>query len=184
MISKSLFIVTLATAFILSTLAAQVFAADTAPATTDQPASITADIIGHDGKKIGEVKASQVKDGVQFKVHVMGLTPGKHGIHIHAVGKCDTPDFKSAGGHFAKAGTHHGMQNPQGPHWGDLPNIHVVHGMGMATFTDKSVTLAAGDNSLNKAGGTSLVIHAGEDDEKTDPSGNSGDRVACAVLAK
>jgi Cu-Zn family superoxide dismutase len=179
---KSLFIFF---TLILSVAAtSQVLAADNTA--TDKSSTIHADIIDTTGKKVGEVRASAAKDGqgVEFKVHVMGLAAGKHGIHVHTNGKCEAPDFKSAGGHFAKAGQHHGMQNPQGPHWGDLPNIEVVRGMGMATFVDKSVTLGDGENSLNKTGGTSLVIHAAADDEKTDPSGNSGDRVACAVLSK
>jgi Cu-Zn family superoxide dismutase len=151
----------------------------------EAPKPITADIVSADGKKIGEVKAMAVKDGVSFHVHVSGLTPGEHGIHVHANGVCDGPDFKSAGGHYAKEGQHHGLENPQGPHWGDLPNLKVgKDGKGHLMFVDKGVTLAAGDGSLNKAGGTSLVIHAGQDDEKSDPSGNSGARVACAVLSK
>jgi Cu-Zn family superoxide dismutase len=151
----------------------------------DHMKPIKSDIVGADGKKIGDLMLRQLKDGVEVKVHVMGLKPGLHGLHIHANGKCEAPDFKSAGGHFAAPGQHHGMKNPQGPHWGDLPNLNVeASGMGMARFLLKTVTLKAGDNSLMKTGGTSLVIHATADDMMTDPSGNSGDRIACAVISQ
>jgi Cu-Zn family superoxide dismutase len=154
---------------------------------TKTAASLTADIVDQNGKKIGEVRAEEAKQGVQFQVHVSGLTPGQHGIHIHAVGKCEGPDFKSAGPHFSLADQHHGIHNTKGahPHLGDLANLDVKKdGTAHAKFVDKSVTLGSGKNSLKKEGGTSLVIHAAKDDMKSDPSGNSGDRIACAVLSK
>ena len=151
----------------------------------EAPTTITADIVDGTGKKIGEVKAKQDKKGVKFSVDVAGLKPGPHGIHIHAVGKCEGPDFKSAGGHFATAAQHHGLKNPQGPHIGDLPNLMVKKdGTGHQTFVDKAVTLKPGLNSLLKSDGTALVIHADKDDEKSDPAGNAGARIACAVLSK
>jgi superoxide dismutase, Cu-Zn family len=117
------------------------------------------------------------------------LSPGPHGQHFHAVGVCTPPDFKSAGAHFNPEGKQHGRLNPEGPHLGDLPNIHA----GPDGTVDTSLTLsrdliASGPRALFQAsdttpGGAALVIHAGPDDERTDPSGNSGDRVACAVLA-
>jgi Cu-Zn family superoxide dismutase len=151
----------------------------------EAPTTITADIVDPTGKKIGEVKAKQDKVGVKFSVNVTGLKPGMHGIHIHAAGKCDGPDFKSAAGHFATGAQHHGMKNPQGPHMGDLANLIVKKdGSAHQTFVDKAVTLQPGLNSLMKDGGTALVIHADMDDEKSDPAGNAGARIACAVLSK
>jgi Cu-Zn family superoxide dismutase len=121
--------------------------------------------------------------GVKVSVQVKGLTPGKHGFHIHATGKCDGFDFASAGGHFNPNSKQHGLQNPQGAHGGDMPNLEVrADGSGTFEYVTKQVTLGSGVNSLFQPGGTALVIHAAEDDEKTDPAGNSGARVACGVI--
>ncbi len=127
--------------------------------------------------------AADPSGGVKISVQVKGLTPGKHGIHIHMTGKCEGFDFASAGGHFNPENKKHGMQNPEGPHAGDLPNLAVAaDGTGTLEYTDKLVSLASGANALFKPDGTALVIHAGEDDEKTDPAGNSGARIACGVI--
>ncbi len=123
--------------------------------------------------------------GVKFSVQVKGLPPGKHGFHIHTVGKCEGFDFASAGAHFNPENKQHGSQNPQGPHAGDLPNLTVAaDGSGTLEYTNKLVSLGTGANSLFKSDGTALVIHAGEDDEKTDPTGNSGARIACGVIVQ
>jgi Cu/Zn superoxide dismutase len=113
---------------------------------------------------------------------------GQHGIHFHAVGKCDGPDFMTAGAHFNPTSKQHGAKSPQGPHLGDLPNLPIDASTAAqsgyaATLTTKMVTLSAGPASIFDADGTALVIHANPDDEMTDPSGNSGGRIACAVLA-
>ena len=137
------------------------------------------------GKDVGTATFEPTKGGVKVKVSVSGLPKGKHGIHLHAAGKCDPPDFKSAGGHFNPTGKQHGHKNPQGAHAGDLPNLTVgLDGKGKATFTAKGVSLAEGPGSLLGAEGTSVVIHADPDDEKTDPAGNSGARIACGVVEK
>jgi Cu-Zn family superoxide dismutase len=117
------------------------------------------------------------------------LAQGAHGIHFHAVGKCDGPDFTTAGGHFNPANKQHGLDNPNGPHAGDLPNFTVgpsTASQGGYTFTATTnmISLTPGPASIFDADGTALVIHAGMDDEKTDPAGNSGSRVACAVLTQ
>jgi Cu-Zn family superoxide dismutase len=103
-----------------------------------------------------------------------------HGIHLHAIGRCEGPDFKSAGGHWNPAGHQHGRDNPMGAHLGDLPNFDVA-GQTVASLTLPVGGITAAD--LADADGTALVIHADPDDYKTDPSGNSGARIACAVLA-
>ncbi len=137
------------------------------------------------GNEVGTATFQPQKDGVKIAVQVTGLSPGKHGFHVHAVGKCDPPDFKSAGPHFNPGGKKHGHLNPEGAHAGDLPNLTVgKDGKGQATYTAKEVTLGEGPRSLFGPEGTALVIHADPDDEKTDPTGNSGGRVACGVIEK
>jgi Cu-Zn family superoxide dismutase len=138
-----------------------------------------------EGKKVGTATFLAAKGGVTVRVEVKGLTPGKHGIHIHAVGKCEGPDFKTAGGHLNPAGKHHGLKSPEGSHAGDLPNLSVAKdGKGWGNFTAKGVTLGDGEGGLLAGEGTALVIHADPDDEMTDPAGSSGARIACGVIGK
>jgi Cu-Zn family superoxide dismutase len=135
------------------------------------------------GKEVGTATFTPTKGGVKVHVQVAHLPPGKHGIHIHMVGRCEPPDFKSAGGHFNPFGKKHGLQSAEGAHAGDLPNLTVQEdGTAKASFTAKSATL--GEGSLLGPGGSALVIHADPDDEKTDPAGNSGARIACGVIEK
>jgi len=151
------------------------------------PKSAHADILNVAGMKIGTAKITSTKAGVKIAVNVEQLTAGEHGIHIHNVGKCEGPAFTSAGGHFNPTSAHHGMNNAQDPHphLGDLPNLVVdKNGKAKTTFVAKGVTLGDGANSLFHDGGTALVIHAKADDLMSDPSGNSGDRIACGVIEK
>jgi Cu-Zn family superoxide dismutase len=111
------------------------------------------------------------------------LLPGEHGLHFHAAGSCVGPAFASAGGHFNPLGKQHGLNNAAGPHAGDAPNITIdANGRGTAAFTTDRVTLTAGATSLFDADGSAIVIHAGPDDQMSQPAGNSGGRVACGVL--
>ena|SRR5579862_137271 len=147
--------------------------------------SAHADIVNAQGQKIGTAKILSAKGGVKIEVNVSQLPPGTHGIHIHNVGKCQGPDFASAGPHLNPYTKKHGKDNPEGPHAGDLLNIEVnADGVAKATLHDTMVTLADGPNSVFHDGGTALVIHAKEDDYKTDPAGNSGPRIACGVIEK
>ncbi|MGZ3713263.1 MAG: superoxide dismutase family protein [Bdellovibrionota bacterium] len=140
-------------------------------------------ILGVSGNSVGEAVLTESKKGVKISLHVSELTPGVHGFHIHEKGVCTPVDFKSAGGHLAIAHKMHGKVEG-GPHEGDLPNISVgKDGKGHAEFVNPNVTLKAGANSLLREGGTSLVIHAKADDEKTQPAGDSGDRIACGIIA-
>jgi superoxide dismutase, Cu-Zn family len=149
------------------------------------PTAAHADIVNAQGEKIGAADFTAASDGVHITVDVSQLHPGTHGMHIHTVGKCEGPDFKSAGAHFNPEDKKHGMNNPQGPHVGDLPNLQVgPDGKAEASIVAKGVTLADGPDSLLHTGGTSLVIHEKADDYMTDPSGNSGARIACGVIQK
>ena len=149
------------------------------------PKSAHADLVNAKGEKIGTAKIGATKGGVKIEVTVSQLMAGDHGIHIHTVGKCDGPDFTTAGGHFNPEMKKHGKDNPMGPHMGDLPNLTVAaDGKGKATITAMGVTLSDGPDSLFDDGGTALVIHAAADDYKTDPSGNSGARIACGIITK
>jgi Cu-Zn family superoxide dismutase len=137
------------------------------------------------GETIGSVRAWQTAGGVSFHVEASGLPHGIHGIHVHSVGRCDPPDFTSAGPHWNPANRKHGLNNPAGPHAGDLPNVEVAaNGVLSATVTlaGASLTGTGPAGALLDADGAALVIHAAADDYVTDPSGNSGARIACAVI--
>jgi len=145
----------------------------------------TAAIKDVQGKQIGTAILTESAEGVRIALDVSKLPAGAHGFHIHSVGKCDPPDFKSAGPHFNPYGKKHGMKNPDGPHAGDLPDIEVgADGTVKTAVITKQVTLGAGKNSLFPEGGTALVIHVDPDDERTDPAGNSGARIACGVITQ
>ena len=137
------------------------------------------------GNAVGMAMISPAKGGgVTLELDVKGLPPGEHAVHFHAVPKCEAP-FTSAGPHFNPANKKHGLQNPEGPHAGDMPNFTVgKDGTAKTKITNKNVSLGSESNSLYANGGTALIIHAVADDMKTDPSGNAGDRIACGVITK
>jgi len=135
------------------------------------------------GASRGSVQVMAKDGGLNVTVAATGLTPGVHGLHIHTVGQCTAPDFASAGGHWNPMAKHHGMENPDGAHMGDLPNITIgADGSGSLTFTVPGATLSGGEHPLLDADGAAIVVHAGPDDMKTDPAGNSGGRIACGVV--
>jgi superoxide dismutase, Cu-Zn family len=134
------------------------------------------------GKEVGSAILTSTPSGTLLNLTLTAVPPGVHALHIHAVGKCEPPDFKSAGPHFNPDQTKHGMMNAEGPHAGDLPNIHVpADGKLKVEFLDPVVTLSQ-EAALLDEDGSAIVIHAGADDYQSDPAGNAGDRIACGVI--
>lgn len=152
----------------------------------ESPTSVVANaaILSAAGKTIGLASFRETRLGVRIEVNVTSLPPGKHGMHVHAAGKCDAPEFTTAGAHFNINGGKHGTPGAVGAHAGDLPNLTVgPDGKGTLLFYSPHLSLnRAQSNGLVFGPGTALVIHANEDDEKTDPSGNSGGRIACGIV--
>lgn len=145
----------------------------------------TADLRNAQGASVATATLVQDGDDVEITINATNLPPGIHGFHLHETGTCTPPDFTSAGGHFAPASRRHGFQSPNGPHAGDLPNLEVAaDGTARVTVDNQRVTLTEGPTSLLDADGTALVIHQGPDDYRTDPSGNSGARIACGVVTR
>lgn len=133
-----------------------------------------------DGAEVGRATATEVAGGLRVTLDVHDLAPGTHGAHVHTIGRCDPPDFASAGGHWNPAGTKHGSMNPQGPHEGDLPNLVIgAGGRGTIGIVLPGATMAG----LLDSDGSAIVVHAKPDDLMTDPSGNSGARIACGVFS-
>lgn len=154
-------------------------------AAAQAPATAKAELKNAQGQSIGTVTLTETPHGVLIHAELTGLPPGTHAFHIHAAGACEAPAFTSAGGHFNPASKQHGIANAMGMHAGDLPNINAPAG-GKLTFDALAagVTLGTGADGLFKTGGTALVVHAGADDYKTDPTGNAGARFACGVITK
>jgi Cu-Zn family superoxide dismutase len=138
------------------------------------------------GVSHGTLRLERTGTGVRIAGTLTGLPAGPHGIHFHQVGRCEAPGFTSAGPHLNPVGALHGLENPLGPHSGDLPNVTVgADGRAVVDLVSTRVTLDdTGPADLLAGDGTALVIHANADDQRTDPSGNSGDRIACGVVAR
>jgi len=137
------------------------------------------------GKIVGSAILWETTSGIGLEVNIESLPPGEHAIHFHQNAKCEAPDFKSAGPHFNPEGKKHGLENPEGHHAGDNPNFTVgADGKAHFKLEDKDVNMGSDSHSLFSNGGTAIVIHAKGDDQKTDPAGNAGDRIACGAITK
>jgi Cu-Zn family superoxide dismutase len=161
-------------------LSAFLLAAATLPS---QAQTAKASLQTADGKDAGSVTLTQTAHGVLLALSVKGLPPGEHAFHVHAVGKCEAP-FTSAGGHFNPESKKHGMMAPEGEHAGDMPNLHIPASGELAVeVLNAAITLEKGKpNSVFDTDGSAVIIHAGKDDYKTDPTGDAGDRIACGVV--
>ncbi len=144
------------------------------------PTAVSGVLTDATGGTHGRVSGKMLANSLVLTVNARGLSQGTHGLHIHAVGKCEGPAFASAGGHLNPAAKMHGRDNPMGAHMGDLPNLEIgANGRGKVRLT-----IAGTVEEIFDADGASVVIHAAADDYKTDPSGNAGARLVCAVLTR
>jgi len=145
--------------------------------------SATASLRDAVGAARGTATATQQSGGIRLQVAAIYMSPGAYGAHIHTIGRCDPPGFEGAGGHWNPTSHQHGKENPQGVHKGDLPNLIVgADGRGTLEINIPGVTLTGAGPRLLDEDGAAIVIHAAADDYRTDPSGNSGARIACGVF--
>ncbi len=170
-----------------ATLAAGAGCVPAPPVTTATPgATAEASVIMHNrtGDRLGTLRLEQTENGLRIRGQLSGLPAGSLGFHVHEVGRCDRPSFDSAGEHFAPGDNEHGFLNPRGPHAGDMRNLRVgANGHVNLDALAERVSLTPGTrNSIVGGEGKSLIIHQSPDDYVTDPSGNSGDRIACGII--
>lgn len=175
----------LATPFLLVSCAAMDDGGEM-PGAAASPAPVaTATLLAPDGATRGTAQATETAEGIRLAINGENLPAGGHGAHVHMIGTCNPSDFASAGSHWNPMGKQHGRNNPQGMHMGDLPNLLIgTDGRGSLEISIPGGTLTSGSNPMLDADGAALVIHAGPDDMMTDPSGNSGGRIACGVFTR
>ena len=136
-----------------------------------------------DGKEVGKVTLVTTPSGTLITLALTAAPPGAHGFHIHTVGKCEAPKFESTEGHFNPDKTQHGFLNPEGPHAGDMPNIHVPESGKLTVEVLNPLVTLSGESALLDEDGAALMLHADPDDYKSDPAGHAGGRIACGVIA-
>jgi len=137
-----------------------------------------------EGKEVGTAKITETPNGILIALDLASIPVGAHAFHVHAVGKCEGPDFKSAGPHFNPDDAKHGIMNQHGPHAGDMPNLEVPADGKLQVEVLNTLVWLKGENSIFDDDGAAVVIHAKADDYKTDPAGDAGDRIACGVIAQ
>lgn len=143
----------------------------------------TAKLISANNSEVGEARLQQTPNGLLIHLHLSHIAPGTHAFHIHRVGKCEAPDFQSAGGHFNPRKEGHGIVDKDGKHAGDLPNIHVPESGSLTLeVLATHMTLNQGKDQLFDPDGAALVLHARLDDYRTNPAGDAGQRIACGVI--
>jgi Cu-Zn family superoxide dismutase len=155
---------------------------DTTMAIPTYSPTATAQMKGAAGRDFGTLTLTETSGGIAISGTLAGLPPGEHGFHVHAVGTCEGPSFETAGAHWNPTNRAHGMNNPAGPHQGDLPNLTVGADSTVSVQATTPGGTMRGENSLLDDNGAALVIHANADDYKSNPSGNSGNRIACGVV--
>jgi superoxide dismutase, Cu-Zn family len=186
---KKLFVIPLMVACAAVYAAAQAPAPQGTPALANvaaaPPMSAKATLKDAQGKTLGEATLRESSAGVLVKLDLQGVPTGPHALHIHTVGKCDPPDFMTAGGHFNPTTMKHGLLAAGGPHAGDMPNVFVpADGKLSIEVLDANVTIAAGAKSVFDTDGSALMLHAAADDYTTDPTGSAGGRLACGVITR
>lgn len=165
------------------TAAAALIAVSACAGAQDSPSGASAELRKADGSASARASAEQTGAGVTVRIEAAGLPAGTYGAHVHMVGRCDGPAFESAGAHWNPMAMQHGSENPQGPHLGDLPNLTVAaDGSGSVSFEIPQAQLRGGESPMLDPDGAAVIVHASPDDYRTDPSGNSGARIACGVL--
>jgi superoxide dismutase, Cu-Zn family len=153
-------------------LVSPAYAADQASAVLKDP----------DGKELGKATLVATPSGTLITLTLTAAPPGVHGFHIHTTGKCEPPKFESAGGHFNPDDSQHGFLNPEGPHAGDMPNIHIPESGKLSVEMLNTLVSLSGENALLDDDGTALMLHEGADDYKSDPAGHAGGRIGCGVI--
>lgn len=154
-------------------------AASTSASTS--PASARAVMRDQGGRELGTLTLSESGQGFVITGTLQHLSPGTHGIHIHTTGAC-AGNFASAGGHWNPTGRQHGFENPMGPHLGDMQNIIAGADSTAEVAVNNRGGLLRGPGGLLDGDGAAIVVHAGPDDYRSDPAGNSGARIACGVV--
>jgi superoxide dismutase, Cu-Zn family len=143
---------------------------------------ISADLARGDGSWAGVATISKRSDGTFLRLAAEAPMAGTFGMHIHAVGKCQGPEFTSAGPHWNPGMKQHGRDNPMGAHGGDLPNVAAAEDKRLTLEYRLPDTMLNGEGGLLDADGAALIIHEKADDYVTDPTGNSGKRIICGVF--
>ncbi|WP_411843390.1 superoxide dismutase family protein [Salinicoccus sp. HZC-1] len=164
----------------------ETFLEEESEGTSGSSQEVTVNLMDTNEEEVATATLTESESGVNVALEGENLPPGEHGFHIHETGSCELPDFESAGGHYNPTDANHGMEDPEGPHAGDMENIEVGEDGTVDTeVTADMVTLEDGqDNTLFTEDGTALMIHSEADDYETQPSGDAGDRIACGVVSK